>query len=102
MGRAYSRRLKDKKREAEYKKRLEQTKAAKKIIINNQFNDHEKKESIALINAEQANIKLKNRFGDELEIEVVPCVQKGLVLEDMYGHGAIQNGVLWKRKPRKS
>jgi hypothetical protein len=98
LGRAKSKKIKDFMRGLDYKKRLElkeQKKEAKRIIYENAFNDHEKREIVSKSSCEDVLSKLSLKFS-EVQVCAVPVIEKGLVLSNDYGQGAFQDPAWWR------
>ncbi len=77
-------------RKIDYEKQnREQKKEAKKIIIQNAYNDTIKHELVNRITQEEVLTQLSNKF-PEIIVSAIPEIEKGLVLVNDYGHGAFQ------------
>ncbi len=82
------------KREYETEKLKEQKKEAKKLIIENAYNDTKKHEIICRSSPEEILVAMTKKF-DAINLATIPPIEKGLVLSNDYGQGAFQD-VFWR------
>lgn len=90
--RAKSKKLKDFMRGLEHKKKLEakeQKKEAKKLIFTNAYNDPLKHETVSRSSTDEILTQMSKKF-EAVILASIPEVEKGLVLQNDYGHGFYQ------------
>ena len=81
------------KRSPEAQKRREQSRMAKRIMIDYSFNDRFNGDVVNLLTAEQVTYVLSLSLnGEPVIMQAIPCcAEQGMILSDPYGRGSFQN-----------